>query len=76
MQVELKLFASLRKYQSKGDRTRIDLKETLTVGQLLQKKGVPLEEAPLVLVNGVRVDHDYQLRDGDAVSVFPLIGGG
>jgi uncharacterized protein with PIN domain len=34
--------------------------------------GVPHTEVELILVNGVSVGFDYQLRDGDSVSVYPV----
>lgn len=75
MKIELRLFASLKKYHQDSDK-QIDILQTITVEQLLQNKGVPVKEAPIVLVNGIRVGHKHVLADGDTVSVFPLIGGG
>ena len=77
MEINLKLFASLRKYQLEAcHKVAFDSTEPVTVGRLLKAQGVPLAEAPLVLVNGIRTDHGHVLQDGDSVSVFPLIGGG
>lgn len=80
MSVILKLFASLRKYRTvingTGGDSVVEIPGSLTVGQLLHSRGIPLEEAQVVLVNGNRAGHDYKLQDGDTVSVFPLIGGG
>ncbi|MHB9094435.1 MAG: MoaD/ThiS family protein [Eubacteriales bacterium] len=77
MQIELKLFASLRKHLAKPvNKITVNDTLTVTVGRLLEQQGIPLEEAPVILVNGVRAGQDCVLKDGDTVSLFPLIGGG
>lgn len=75
MEVNFRLFASLRKY-CKESNNKVNVPDGITVRQLLQNQGVPLEEAPIILVNGIRTEADNSLKDGDTVSVFPLIGGG
>ncbi len=77
MRVTLKLFAWLRKYQQEANCDVImDDEAPATVEALLKLKGVPVKEAPVILVNGIRTGHSHILHDGDTVSVFPLIGGG
>ncbi|HWI54248.1 MAG TPA: MoaD/ThiS family protein [Desulfobacteria bacterium] len=74
MELTIKLFASLRKYGKEKD--KVNVPDGMTVRQLLQNRGVPLEEAPIVLINGLRAEPEAVLKDGDGVSIFPLIGGG
>lgn len=77
MEVTLKLFASLRKYSSgSSEALSVSLTGQPRVLELLEQCGVPVKEAPIVLVNGIRVAHDHKLANGDNVSIFPLIGGG
>ena len=77
MKVELNLFASLRKYRPPGnDKEIIDISQNINIAQLLKDKEIPLEEAIVLLVNGVRVDYNHVLQEGDKISAFPLIMGG
>lgn len=75
MQVKVKFFASLRK-QKGQDTILISCPDDFTVSQLLENQGLSREDAPVILVNGLRVDYAHKLTDGDVVSAFPLIGGG
>lgn len=43
-----------------------------TVKDLIEAAGVPHTEVDLVLVNGESVSFEYQVCDGDRVSVFPV----
>jgi sulfur-carrier protein len=80
MNVEVRLFATLRKYlPSGGERTRtiIELPAGSSVAEVFARLGIPGEAATLVLVNG-RFEAD-RLRPLDAdcvLSIFPPIAGG
>lgn len=43
-----------------------------TVGEVIRSEGVPPEEVDLVLVNGVSVDFDQQVDEGDRMAVYPV----
>ncbi|HEY3370237.1 MAG TPA: Mut7-C RNAse domain-containing protein [Prolixibacteraceae bacterium] len=43
-----------------------------SVGEIIQSLGIPLEEVDLILVNEQSRGFDYQLHDGDRVSVYPV----
>jgi len=43
-----------------------------SVKDFIESFGVPHTEVELVLVNGEPVDFSYRVRDGDAVSVYPV----
>ena len=43
-----------------------------TVGEMLERHGIPKGEVDLVLLNGHGVDFERELRDGDRVSVYPV----
>lgn len=74
MQVTIKLFASLR--AGRFDSADLDLKEGSDVRAALREIGVPEKEAHVIFLNGKHAGPDAALRDGDTLSVFPLIGGG
>lgn len=46
--------------------------EGQSVKHLIESLGVPHPEVDLILVNGDSVGYEYQVRDGDRVSVYPL----
>ncbi len=81
MRIELRLFATLRRYLPPGSekgKVLLDLQEGLTVEGLIQKLGIPPGMAELTVVNGQALQQGLQkvLRDGDVVSIFPPIAGG
>jgi len=46
--------------------------ESPSVKDQIEACGVPHTEVDLILANGVSVEFGYRLRDGDAVSVYPV----
>ena len=80
MQIELRLFATLRKKLPPGSprgRCALDLSDEVTIGDVLDRMEIPRASAQIILVNGEH-DRDFgrMLRDGDVVSVFPPVAGG
>jgi len=47
-------------------------REAGSVKDLVESLGVPHTEIDLILVNGVSVGFDYQINDGDYISVYPV----
>lgn len=80
MQVEVKLFANLRKLLppgSSGSKAQISLEEGATIEALIQHLKIPPEMAQMVLVNGEQTrKFDHPLAEGDTVSIFPPVAGG
>jgi molybdopterin converting factor small subunit len=80
MQIDVKLFANLRKHLppgSSGSKASISLDEGATIHALIQRLNIPLELAQMVLVNGEQTrEFDHPLSDGDTVSIFPPVAGG
>lgn len=79
MQVEVRLFATLRHYLPDvrvGDPYYLTLPEGATVADVLSALGVPVDDTKQTFVNGRSVEFDYVLGDGDRVGVFPPIAGG
>jgi sulfur carrier protein len=74
MQVNVKLFASLRDGRFKTDRA--ELKDNSHVYDVIEKYNLPYEEVAICYVNGRDADNDRVLKDGDTVSLFPPVGGG
>jgi len=74
MEVEVRLFASLRKYTDQ--KKRIGLEAGARVSDLLERIGVPPSEVAIILVNGRHAREEQPLHDGATVSLFPAIAGG
>ena len=74
MQVTVKLFAEFRRGRFIS-RTG-DYPPNTSVARVLEELELPEKEVGIALVNGRHADTDGTLKDGDTLSLFPLIGGG
>jgi len=82
-QINIKLFASLRRYMPEGASNGgapLELPEEHTVASVLESLNVPLEQCHLVVVNGVFIPPEERGRttlcEGDALAVWPPVAGG
>ena len=79
MEIEVKLFATLRDYLPKGSgqfSCRVEVNSADTVRDVLEKLTIPQDIPKIILVNGVHSNLDRVLKYGDVVSVFPPVAGG
>ena len=80
MQIEVKLFANLRKKLppgSSGSKATLTLDDGATITTIIQQLDIPLEFAQMVLVNGEQTrEFDRPLTNDDTVSIFPPVAGG
>lgn len=79
MEIEVKLFATLRDYLPKGSgqfSCKVEMDSTDTVRDVLEKLKIPKEMPKIILVNGVHSNLDRVLKFGDVLSVFPPVAGG
>ena len=77
MNVHVRLFGEFRRLlQERNGRLTLEVVEGTTVRDVLARVQVPEAEVGLVSVNGALAPVEAPLRDGDAVDVFPPIGGG
>jgi len=77
--VEVRLYASLRKYHpNKGssEALGIELDDKTNLENLLDRLKIPKEEVAVLMVNGSRAEKSYLPENGDRIGIFPLIGGG
>lgn len=79
MEIEIKLFASLRRY-APGDAVsgamRLAIDDGDTVAQMIETLAIPSEEIKLIFINGVRADRTQALKSGDRLGIFPAVAGG
>ncbi len=80
MQIELRLFASLRKLLPAGSprgKCTLELPDGTTIGAVCKQMQIARASAQMVLVNGEH-NRDFArvLHDGDVLSIFPPVAGG
>jgi molybdopterin converting factor small subunit len=73
--VELKLFASLKKY-APADGDGFAIEPGIRLSDLISALKIPAEEAKLVFINGSRGSLDTVLKGGERIGIFPPVGGG
>jgi sulfur carrier protein len=74
MDVEIRLFESLKKHQPEGVKVR--LTEGSRVTDLLDALGISMDDVGILIVNRSDGRFDQQLQAGDVVTLIPPIGGG
>ena len=80
MEVNLKLFATLRKKLppgSKAGKATLTVDDGTTILDVIHQLDIPEDLAHMVLVNGEQThDLGQALADGDGLSIFPPVAGG
>ena len=74
MTVTVKLFATLR--VGRGKVLNIDLSGRTTVKDIVEQLEISSADIAILLVNGRTGLPGTALKDGDAISLFPPVGGG
>jgi molybdopterin converting factor small subunit len=79
MRVTVKLYATLAHYghsRRAGTPAEVELPAEATLQDLIAQLNIPLEETRITFVNGIIQEPGWKLSEGDAVGIFPPIGGG
>lgn len=77
MRVEVRLYATLRKYSPGEPGTPfVELVEGSMLNGLLEFLRIPQHQEIVVLINGRPAQPDSVLREGDRVVMFPPVTGG
>ena len=74
MRIKVKLYGDYLKYGP--DESIIEVEDSATVEDVLNKFGIEERAYIIVLVNLKRVWFDYKLNNGDVLSIFSPVGGG
>lgn len=74
MEINVKLFATLREGRFKEEKAKIE--ENTQVKDVINKYAIPMEEVKICLVNGRDANLNQSLKSGDILSIFPPVGGG
>lgn len=79
MQIEVRLYATLRDYAPPGSSAGVFSKivpKAITLEELLAVLNIPAAKIHMRMVNGIGVTDSHILKDNDRVGLFPPIGGG
>jgi len=79
MEIEVKLFATLRDYLPKGSSRfscMMEIDGQTRVQDILSRLKIPNEMPKIILVNGVHGKKEQIVKEGDVVSIFPPVAGG
>ncbi|HUL29970.1 MAG TPA: MoaD/ThiS family protein [Thermodesulfobacteriota bacterium] len=79
MEIEVKLFATLRDYLPKGSSRfscKMEVDGSVRVRDILSRLKIPEEIPKIILVNGVHAKKEQLLKEGDVLSIFPPVAGG
>ena len=79
MQIEVKLFATLRDYLPKGSSRfscKMEVDAATRVQDILSRLKIPEEMPKIILINGIHGKREQALQDGDVLSIFPPVAGG
>ncbi|MHB8789475.1 MAG: MoaD/ThiS family protein [Desulfobulbaceae bacterium] len=74
MRVTIRLFANFRIGRCKEESREYD--PPVTVRHIVGELGLPDSEVGIIFINGRNAGMDQALAEGDALSLFPLVGGG
>ena len=73
MKLNVKCFATLMPLTPPGGSLEF---HGTDICDLLRQLSIPESEARIIFVNGIGVEKDALLHDGDRVGIFPPVGGG
>lgn len=79
MRVQVRLFASLRKYLPAGyagDTLAVDVRDGATVTDVITALGMAPDHAKMIVSDNQQLELSSPLRDGQEVSLFPPLAGG
>jgi molybdopterin converting factor small subunit len=79
MEIEVKLFATLRDYLPKGSSRfscKMEIDDHTRVQDILSRLKIPEEIPKIILINGLHRKKEEILKEGDVLSIFPPVAGG
>jgi sulfur carrier protein len=79
MEIEVKLFATLRDYLPKGSgrfSCKMEIGEQTRIQEILARLNIPEEIPKIILINGIHGKKEQVLKEGDVLSIFPPVAGG
>lgn len=74
MRVTVKLFATFR--QGRFSIMTRECASGSSVADVARELAIPETDLSIIVLNGRRVESQETLKDGDQLSLFPMVGGG
>jgi sulfur carrier protein ThiS len=79
MKVYVKLIATYRGHlppNTSGDTVALEVASNTSVAEVLAPFNIPLDDRSVIVLNGLSVDLDKPVSEGDTVTAFSAIAGG
>ena len=79
MQVRVKMIATYIQHLppgTQGNIATVDVLPGSTVKEVLTPFGIPLDDSSVIVLNGLTIDLDAPVSEGDTISAFSAIAGG
>jgi len=79
MEVHVKLIATYIQHLppgTNGNITTVDVPVGSTVEEILIPFGIPMDDSSVIVLNGLTVDLNTPVSEGDTISAFSAIAGG
>ena len=79
MQVEVRVFATLRRYLPElgiGEAKIIQVEPGTTLGQLRDSLELPDREVKVIMCNNLHANPEDLVNDGDRITYIPAVAGG
>ena len=79
MMIRVKLIANYRDQlppEAENGVVKIDVPDGTTVREAISRFDIPLDDTSVIVLNGLTVDLDMPLKEGDMVTAFSAIAGG
>ena len=79
MMIRVKLIASYRDHlppEAKNGVVELDVPDGTSVREAVARFGIPLDDTSVIVLNGLTVDLQTHVSEGDIVSAFSAIAGG
>lgn len=79
MQVEVRVFATLRRYLPElgiSEPKVLEVPEGTTLDEIRESLGLPAEEVKVIMVNHLQAAPGDLANDGDRITFIPAVAGG
>jgi len=79
MEVNLKLYGSLKRYDSSyelNNNLNLKIDSFKSIKQILKGNNIPIKEVSFILKGSKIVNLNYQVQNGDVIKIFSRIVGG
>ncbi|KAA0255962.1 MAG: hypothetical protein DPW18_16015 [Chloroflexi bacterium] len=79
MMIHIKMIGNYRDHLPPGAKNgmiEIEVPDGTTIYDAISRFGIPLDDSSVIVLNGLTVDMNTPLQEGDVVTAFSAIAGG